>query len=82
MDDIVAMYALVNRIRLFASESVLEAAEEFVKTLILKYGEDNMSIEELETAALELHANPLSAFALKCRSELRQIYGSAAWGKH
>jgi hypothetical protein len=82
MDDIVAMYALVNRIRLFASESVLDAAEEFVKTLILKYEQHNMSIEELETAALEQHQNPLSAFALKCRSELRQIYERAAGGKH
>ena len=82
MDDIVAMYALMNRIRLFASESVLEAAEEFVKTLILKYEEHNMSLEELETAALEQHANPFNAFALKCRSELRQIYERAAWGKH
>jgi hypothetical protein len=81
MDDIVAIYALVNRIRLFASESVLEAAEEFVKKLIAKYGERNMSIEELETAALEQHANPLSAFALKCRSELRRIYERASWGK-
>ena len=27
LDEIVAMYALVNRIRLFASESVLQAAE-------------------------------------------------------
>ena len=81
MDDIVAMYALVNRIRLFASESVLEAAEDFVKKLISRYGEHNMSIEELETAALEQHANPLSAFALKCRLELRQIYERAAWGK-
>jgi len=82
MDDIVAMYALVNRIRLFASESVLEAAEEFVKKLISKYGEPKMSIAELETAALEQHANPLSNFALKCRLELRQIYERAAWGKH
>jgi hypothetical protein len=31
------MYALVNRIRLFASGSVLEAAEAFVKTLVEKY---------------------------------------------
>jgi hypothetical protein len=81
MDDLVAMYALVNRIRLFASESVLEAAEEFVKKLISKYGEHNMSIKELETAVLEQHANPLSAFAQKCRLELRQIYERAAWGK-
>ena len=81
MDDLVAMYALVDRIRLFASESVLEAAEDFVRTLISKYGEHKKSIEEMETAALEKHVNPLSAFALKCRLELREIYGRAAWGK-
>ncbi len=81
IDDIVAMYALVNRIRLFASEGVLEAAEAFVKKLITKYGEDNMSIEELKMAALEQHADPLNDFALKCRLELRQVYERAAWGK-
>jgi hypothetical protein len=31
LDEIVAMYALVNRIRLFASDSVPETAETFVK---------------------------------------------------
>src|ERR1700727_1469920 len=36
IDEIVAMYALVNRIRLFASSSVLEAAETFVKKLVEK----------------------------------------------
>jgi hypothetical protein len=80
-DDIVVIYALVNRIKLFASESVLEAAEEFVKKLISRYGEHNLSIEEMETVALEQHANPLSAFAMKCRAELRQIYERAARGK-
>jgi hypothetical protein len=40
-----------------------------------------MSIEEMETVALEQHANPLSDFALKCRSELRQVYERAARGK-
>ena len=81
LDDIVAMYALVNRIRLFASESVLEAAEAFVKKLIERYGEHNMSIEELKTIALEQHADPLNDFALRCRSELRQVYQRATWGK-
>ena len=81
IDDIVAIYALVNRIRLFASESVLEAAEEFVADLISKYSEPNLSIAELETAVLEKHANPLRVFATKCRAELRQIYERAAWGK-
>jgi hypothetical protein len=36
IDEIVAMYARANRIRLFASGSVLEAAEAFVKTLVEK----------------------------------------------
>src|ERR1700734_2430832 len=81
IDEIVAIYALVNRIRLFASESVLQAADEFVTTLISKYSEPNLSIKELETVVLEKHANPLSVFAQKCRAELRQIYERAASGK-
>jgi hypothetical protein len=79
IDEIVAMYALVNRIRLFASNSVLEAAEAFVKKLVEKYGDKNMSIDQIKSAALEQHADPLSDFALKCRAELRQVYERATW---
>lgn len=81
LDDIVAMYALVNRIRLFASEGVIETAEAFVKRLIMTYGGQNMSIEELKTVALEQHADPLNDFTLKCRSELRRVYQRAVAGK-
>src|ERR1700690_2254747 len=79
IDEIVAMYALVNRIRLFASRSVLEAAEAFVKKLIAKYGEKNMTIEQIKSVALEEHADPLNDFALKCRAELRAVYARASW---
>jgi hypothetical protein len=79
VDDIVAMYALVNRIRLFASGSVLEAAEAFVRKLVEKFGEKNMSIDQIESVALEQHADPLNDFALKCRSELRDVYARATW---
>jgi hypothetical protein len=74
IDEIVAMYALVNRIRLFASGNVLEAAEGFVRTLVKKYGEKNMSIDQIKSMALGQHADPLNDFALKCRAELREIY--------
>lgn len=77
MDEIVAMYALVNRIRLFASEDVLKAAEAFVKKLVGTYGENNMSIEQIKTAALEQHVDPLNEFALKCRAELHKVYSRA-----
>jgi hypothetical protein len=79
IDDIVAMYALVNRIRLFASSSVLKAAEAFVKKLVERYGEKNMSIDQIKSAALEQHADPLNDFALKCRAELREVYERATW---
>jgi hypothetical protein len=83
IDEIVAMYALVNRIRLFASESVLEAAEVFVKKLVEKFGEKNMSIDQIKSIALEQHVDPLNDFALKCRSELREVYARAraGWGR-
>ena len=79
IDEIVAMYALVNRIRLFASLSVLDAAEAFVKTLVARYGEKNMTIEQIKSVALEQHADPLNDFALKCRAELREVYARASW---
>src|SRR5258708_14701715 len=53
IDEIVAMYALVNRIRLFASASVLETAEAFVKKLVQKFGEKNMSLDQIKLVALE-----------------------------
>jgi hypothetical protein len=81
IDEIVSMYALVNRIRLFASEDVLKAAEAFVKKLVETYGENNMSIEQIKTAALEQHVDPLNEFALKCRAELHKVYASATWRK-
>jgi hypothetical protein len=79
LDEIVAMYALVNRIRLFASESVLQAAEAFVKKLVEKYGEKNMSIDQMKSVVLDQQVDPLSDFALKCRSELRTVYARANW---
>jgi hypothetical protein len=79
IDEIVAMYALVNRIRLFASPGVLEAAEAFVKKLVATYGEKNMTIEQIKSAALEQHADPLNDFALKCRSELHEVYARGSW---
>jgi hypothetical protein len=79
IDEIVAMYALVNRIRLFASPSVLEAAEAFVKRLVATYGETNLTIEQIKSVALEQHADPLNDFAFKCRLELHEVYARGSW---
>jgi hypothetical protein len=81
IDEIVSMYALVNRIRLFASADVLKAAESFVKKLVETYGASNMSIDQIKAAALEQHVDPLNEFALKCRAELHKVYARATWRK-
>jgi hypothetical protein len=70
---------LVNRIRLFASSSVLESADAFVRTLVERYGENNMSIEQLMALAREQHPDPLNDFSLKCRAELRKLYAQSSW---
>jgi hypothetical protein len=80
LDEIVVMYAMVNRIRLFASDGVLEAAETFVKKLVQRFDENNMSLDEIKAVALEQHVDPLNNFALKCRLELRKIYARVNWG--
>jgi hypothetical protein len=79
IEEITAMYALVNRIRLFASSRVLEAADAFVRNLVERYGEKNMSIAELTSLALRQHPDPLNDFALKCRTELRKMYAQSSW---
>jgi hypothetical protein len=79
LDEIVAMYALVNRIRLFASASVLEAADAFVKKLVEKFDDESMSLDQIKSVALKQHADPLNDFALRCRAELREVYERTSW---
>jgi len=73
LDEMVAIYAIVSRIRLMASEPVVHTAESFVKKIIQHYGEPNLSIEQLRSAALSANADPLEAFSLACRKELQDI---------
>jgi hypothetical protein len=73
LDDLVSLYALVSRIRLLASEPVLQAAEAFVRRIVVNYGEANLTVEQIRAAALSAKAEPLDAFSLACRLELRDI---------
>jgi hypothetical protein len=72
-DDLVALYALVGRIRLYASASVFKAAEDFAALVTEKYGNEAIPIEVLRSAAVKSRVNPLSAFSIECRKELEGI---------
>ncbi len=73
LDDLVPLYALVSRIRLFASEPVVSAAEGLVKQIVEHYGDPNLSVEQIRTAALAAKADPLGVFSFACRKELRDL---------
>jgi hypothetical protein len=73
IDELVALYALISRIRLFASEPVIEAAEQFAMQMTERFGEAAMTIEALRSETLTHHADPLNVFSSRCREELRLL---------
>jgi hypothetical protein len=72
--ELVALYALISRMRLFASEPVIEAAEQFAIQMTQRFGEAAMTIEALRNAALTNHVDPLNVFSSRCREELRLLF--------
>lgn len=73
LDDLVALYALVSRIRLFASEPVVIAAEDLVRRIVEHFGNPNLTTEQIRAAALAAKADPLDVFSFACRKELQDL---------
>jgi hypothetical protein len=73
LNDLVSLYALVSRIRLLASPPVVHAAEAFVKVIVEQYGNPNLTVEQMRSAALAAKADPLDIFSIACRKEIRAI---------
>lgn len=76
VDELIGLYALVSRIRLFASDPVIEAAEQFATHVTKLYGEESLSIEDLRNVTLTPHVDPLNGFSIRCREEVRIFLGS------
>ncbi|ADV82533.1 hypothetical protein [Terriglobus saanensis] len=73
LNELVALYALVSRIRLLATPPVVRAAEEFVKMIVRHYGEPNITVDQIRSSALAAKADPLAVFSAACCKELRDI---------
>lgn len=63
-------YALLNRIRLCASDAVLAEAEKIVHFITEQYFSPNLSVEELRTRIRSKDQDPLEPFGEACRREL------------
>ena len=72
IESTVSLFAVESRIRLFASEQVMTEAEKVMDLIMVQYGTDNLSVEQLRERGLE-KKDPLKAFSVVCRRELKEI---------
>ena len=75
-DDMAAMigiYALISRIRLTSSASVVEKAEIVARIIVDAYLAPNLTLEEVRMSWVEEHIDPLRDFSEACREELQRF---------
>ena len=81
-DKILTIYALENRIRLCASESVITAADQAIQWIGEQYMKENLAPGELRQLVLtafhdpERRDDPLKPFSETCRRELASLYSA------
>ena len=68
----VSLYGIASRIRLFASDGVIKEAEAVLDRILIQFGAENISIEQLREKKLN-EADPLKAFSVSCRRELQDL---------
>ena len=72
-DKLLPLYALINRVRLSASQPVLAEAEHLLKRVTEQYFSRNLTLEEMRDLAISEGADPLKAFGEACRAELKAM---------
>jgi len=76
-DRLMSTYALLNRIRLCASDAVLAQAVALVKLIMDQYFAPNVSLEEFHLRVHNEGIDPLKAFSEVCRRELMSMHAHA-----
>lgn len=66
-------YALLNRIRLSASQAVLAEAEKVLSQIADQYYSPNISPDEFRALVRSREADPLKPFGEACRTELKKL---------
>ena len=73
-ETLLSIYALLNRIRLCASDAVLTQAMELMQFILEQYFSPKVSIEEFHQQVHNGHIDPLKAFSEACRRELISMH--------
>jgi hypothetical protein len=72
LEGAVSLYGIASRIRLFASDRVIKEAEAVLEQILVQFGAENISVEELREKKLS-ERDPLKAFSVSCRRELQGL---------
>jgi hypothetical protein len=72
-DAFVKLYGIMGRIRLVATDPVLDAAECCIRQIIDLYAKPNMTVEEIRLAIERDRLDPIRDFSIACRQELVEI---------
>jgi hypothetical protein len=73
-DAVLPVYALLNRIRVSASDAVLAEAERMLKRITEQYFSPNLSVEEMRALVHSgSDVDPLKRFGEACRVELQSM---------
>jgi hypothetical protein len=72
LEGAVSLYGIASRIRLFASDRVIKEAEACLDLILIQFGAENISVEELREKKLN-ERDPLKVFSVSCRRELQEL---------
>jgi hypothetical protein len=75
---LVIIYALQNRIRLNASEEVVQAAATTIQQIVESYRRPKMTEEDIRRGAYLQIKDPVKEFGDACRKELNRLYRAAS----
>ena len=73
LEGAVSLYGIARRIRLFASDRVIKEAEAVLDLILMQFGAENISVDELREKRLN-ERDPLKAFSISCRRELHELH--------
>ena len=72
--QLVPVYALINRVRLTASPPVLSEAERLLSRVTDQYFSSNLTVDQLHELTRSHEADPLKPFGEACRMELNAMW--------
>jgi len=73
-ERLLSIYALLNRIRICASDKVLSEAERALASITEQYFSPNLSLEQLHSMVRNgARSDPLRSFAEACRAEAKSM---------